>query len=126
MPREGGIQERIIKWLKKTFEPRGAWVENRHGGPFSRRGVPDICMIFEGVVYFFEAKQPGKKPKKAQLNVHRKLRAAGAQVFVVESLGDVKFALHWDGCESVRKAARKDVRLSPDSAEEIRELMVPD
>jgi hypothetical protein len=52
-----------------------------------RRSVPDRIVILPGQdVVFVECKAPGAKPTAAQLREHKRIRAAGAWVYVVDSV----------------------------------------
>ena len=48
--KESFYQAKIIRWLKETY-PR-AFVWKAAAGPYSRGGIPDICMVLDG--RFFE------------------------------------------------------------------------
>jgi hypothetical protein len=52
----------------------------------SRRSVPDrLCLLPGGKAIFVELKAPGKKPTEGQLREHKRLRALGFQVDVIDS-----------------------------------------
>jgi len=58
-------------------------------------GMPDICFIELGVVYFFEVKRTSKdKPTDIQKLRHRQLSDAGSVVHVVWSWKQVKDILN--------------------------------
>ena len=83
MKLESKIQTEIIQWLK----PRG-FVYKHEPVP---TGIPDIAFIRDGQSFWFEVKRSKKhKPTKIQKYVHKKLRKAGAKVYVVWSLDMVK------------------------------------
>lgn len=49
-------------------------------------GLPDrLCLIPRGRIFFVELKTTGKKPRKIQLFMHRKIRALGFRVEVVDT-----------------------------------------
>jgi hypothetical protein len=52
----------------------------------ARAGVPDRIVVLGGRVAFVELKRPGEKPRPLQLDVHRRLRAAGADVRVIDTV----------------------------------------
>lgn len=50
-------------------------------------GLPDrLCLLLPGVAFFVEVKSKGKKPRKIQEHVHKRLRDLGFQVYVVDSM----------------------------------------
>ena len=54
-------------------------------------GLPDrICLLPGGRILFVELKAPGKKPRKIQLFMHRKIRALGFRVEVVDTPEQIK------------------------------------
>jgi hypothetical protein len=50
-----------------------------------RRGWPDRLFIFRGRTFFIEFKRAGEKLTKLQEIVHERIRAHGAEVYVVDS-----------------------------------------
>lgn len=54
-----------------------------HGAP---TGTPDIGAIVAGRAVFFECKLTGNVPSGDQVEAHRRLRSAGAKVYVVTSV----------------------------------------
>lgn len=54
-------------------------------------GLPDrLCLFPGGRLCFVELKTTGQKPKKIQAYMHDKLRLLGFQVFVLDSVKEVK------------------------------------
>ena len=50
------------------------------------KGLPDrICLLPTGIIFFVELKSTGKKPSPAQTVIHKKLRALGFNVYVIDS-----------------------------------------
>lgn len=61
-----------------------------------RAGVPDrICVFPSGQVVFVELKAPGKKPTRAQLREHARLREHKQKVVVIDSNESVEELLSW-------------------------------
>lgn len=57
----------------------------------NRSGVPDrICFFPGGLIKFVEVKSEGVKPTDLQLEIHRRLRALGHKVTVVDTREKVK------------------------------------
>lgn len=80
---ESSIQSDILKYLK-----RFGFVYKHEPSP---AGIPDIHLILNGKSIWFEVKRSKKhKPTPLQLYQHQKLRDAGAEVYVVWSLKQVK------------------------------------
>ena len=54
-------------------------------------GMPDrIVLLPQGRISFVEVKAPGKKPRPLQIHRHEELRNLGFQVFVLDSLDQIK------------------------------------
>jgi hypothetical protein len=51
-----------------------------------RRSWPDRMFLFDGKVLFIEFKKPGGKPTPDQAVVHKKLKAAGFDCFVIDNV----------------------------------------
>lgn len=54
------------------------------------RAVPDRLFFKAANVIAIEFKATGKKPRKSQLVVHRRLREKGLKVFVIDDIEDGK------------------------------------
>lgn len=58
-------------------------------------GLPDrMCLFPNGVVVFVELKSTGEKPRKIQLNVHKKLRNLGFRVEVIDNMDQIEQLIH--------------------------------
>ena len=58
--------------------------------PATRAGVPDRTVLLPGgLVKFVELKKSGEKPSAIQLEIHRRMRALGADVVVLAGLGEI-------------------------------------
>lgn len=54
-------------------------------------GFPDrLCLLPEGRLFFIELKATGKKPRKLQLVVHKKLSRLGFNVLVINSYEQIQ------------------------------------
>mgnify|MGYP003658009887 CR=1 FL=1 len=84
---EGVLQDEILGWLASAL-PGPAWIENRHGSPESRRGVPDIEVIVFGRSAFIECKAQCQGADPQQRLVMRRLKNAGSVVGVAWRLDD--------------------------------------
>jgi len=85
------IKARLTE-LRKAGRP--LWHFKVHGGPAQLAGVPDLCVVYNGIALFLEVKQPGKK--LARLQEHRidEIRAAGGVACRVESVECVEAVLN--------------------------------
>lgn len=51
----------------------------------SLTGLPDrLILLPGGILFFVELKSEGKKPRKKQLSIHKRLRALGFIVLVID------------------------------------------
>lgn len=78
--RESLIEKYLIAEVKKAGGITYKLVSPGH------RGVPDrLVMLPGGRMIFVECKSPGKKPQAEQLREHKRLRALGFTVVVLDS-----------------------------------------
>lgn len=59
----------------------------------NRAAVPDRLFVREGVIFFIEFKQTGKKPTEAQTREITRLRNNGVAVFVVDTVDGGKYIM---------------------------------
>jgi hypothetical protein len=86
--------------LEKDIENKGCaygkstgWTCMKFTSP-ARRSVPDrMCLHDFGTIIFIEYKRFGEKPTEAQKKEHRRLRARGFKVFVIDNVEDAKRVL---------------------------------
>lgn len=80
--KESWYQAKIIRWLKETYPHAFVW--KAAAGPYSRGGIPDVCMVLDGQFYGFEVKRPEVgRLSKLQEETIKEIRAAGGKVAVV-------------------------------------------
>lgn len=83
----GKAEEHVEGYLRRRVEAAGGtcpkWVAP------GKVGVPDRIVVLLGRVVFVETKAPGGKPRPIQLARHRELRAAGADVRVIDTRDQV-------------------------------------
>jgi len=80
--KESYYQTKILKFLRETYQSAFVWKVQQ--GPYSRRGIPDICMILDGHAFFFEVKRPVVgRISKIQERTMEEISAAGGTVAVV-------------------------------------------
>jgi len=82
LPKESYYQERIMQAIRKAYP--GAFVWKAAAGPYSRGGIPDVCVILDGRFYGFEVKRPyvGELSKLQEITIND-IRAAGGIAGVV-------------------------------------------
>lgn len=64
-------------------------------------GLPDrLCLLPKGRAFFVEVKTTGKKPRKIQEFIHKRLRSLGFRVYVLDSSPVLHTILSDHGFES--------------------------
>ena len=87
--KESWYQAKIIRWLKETYPQAFVW--KAAAGPYSRCGIPDVCMVLDGQFYGFEVKRPEVGLlSKIQEQTLKAINAAGGIVGVVSYPEDVE------------------------------------
>ena len=82
---ENSIERRLVTEVERV----GGWCLKLPA--IHNAGLPDrICLFPGGRILFVELKAPGKKPRKIQLFMHRKIRALGFRVEVVDTPEQIK------------------------------------
>ena len=89
--KESYYQTKIIDWLKTAYPSAFVW--KAQAGPYSRRGIPDVCAIIEGHFFGFEVKRPGEAPSKIQEQTIKKINAAGGTALAVNYPSEVEEAI---------------------------------
>lgn len=77
----------LVKWFTKKVESIGGVVVKFHGGRFSRAGVPDVHVDHPRWAGWIEFKSADGTLTPLQTSMIKRLRAAGASVFVLR-IGD--------------------------------------
>ncbi len=82
LPKESYYQERIIRHVKEILPSAFVW--KAAAGPYSRQGIPDVCVVANGRYYGFEVKRPfiGVLSKIQECTIMQ-IRAAGGKAYVV-------------------------------------------
>ena len=89
IPKEGYYQTKILKYLKAKYPKAFIW--KAAAGPYSYCGIPDVCMVLDGIFYGFEVKRPFiGRPSQMQLRTIRLIRGAGGIAGIVTSVKDVE------------------------------------
>ena len=87
--KESWYQAKIIRFLKSAYPSAFIW--KAAAGPYSRGGIPDICMILDGQFYGFEVKRPEVgRLSRLQEETISEIKKAGGKVAVVSFPADVQ------------------------------------
>lgn len=83
------MRERDIEqYLREQVKAAGGWAPKWES--IGNAGVPDrIVILPNNIILFVEMKAPGKQPTPLQSSQHRRMRALGCDVRVVDSLEKV-------------------------------------
>lgn len=82
---------RYLTKLRKEGHP--LWFMKTHGGGRTKRGNPDLDIVFYGFAVRIELKAPGEEPTKIQERRLAEIESAGGLVGVADSLREVKAIL---------------------------------
>lgn len=81
-------ESKIEKHLAKRVEELGG--ECRKLRWIGRRGAPDRLVMLPGLTCFVELKAPGEVPEPHQEREHKRMRAMGQRVEVIDSIEGVE------------------------------------
>ena len=90
MTLEKSIEHSIRRMIRDEL---GGMSIKLHGSPYQEAGLPDLVVILRGRVFWLEVKRPGRKLTRVQSLVHERLRANGAQCYVVYSVEEARAVL---------------------------------
>lgn len=79
------LLEKDIEQPCKRRASREGWLVRKYSSP-KRTAVPDDMFIKNGRVFFVEFKAPGKVPTELQEEEIKKMREAGATVYVCDDI----------------------------------------
>ena len=86
-PRSGLLESRLEDHFQAGVRSLGGMAIKQ---PATRVGVPDRTVLLPGgIVKFVELKKSGEKPSAIQLEIHRRMRALGADVVVLTGLSEI-------------------------------------
>lgn len=82
LPMESSYQAKIVDFLRRDYPDAFVW--KAAAGPYSRGGIPDICVVWRGRFYGFEVKRPfiGQLTRLQEQTI-AEIRAAGGIAEVV-------------------------------------------
>lgn len=96
---ESWYQSRIIKALNAAFPSAFIW--KAAAGPYSRGGIPDLCMIYKGHFFGIEVKRPGGRTTVLQAVTLRAIQSSGGTALVaIEPETAVAAVREWERKES--------------------------
>lgn len=102
---EDDFQEQVCRFLDHALPRDAEYHAVPNGGARGRleawrlkkqgvkAGAPDIIVVHGGRYIGLENKAPKGRASDAQLYMHRRLRDAGAQIYICKTLDDVAVAL---------------------------------
>ena len=82
-----GITDHILAYLNGLD---GCYAIKIHGGPYQRRGTPDVHATYGGRSLWIEVKRAGRHPEAIQAHELAKWAEAGAVAGVARSVDDVR------------------------------------
>jgi Holliday junction resolvase len=88
-----GPEKALENKIKKYLKSKGAYFIKTLGGtPGTPNGTPDILACVAGKFVAFEVKRPDDKGRVSKLQIHHilKIRSAGGEAHVVQSLEEVE------------------------------------
>lgn len=77
---ERDIERKVCQYAKSK-----GWIHFKFVSP-GNNGVPDRILMRDGKVIFIEFKATGERPTVLQAAQHRRLRASGMMVHVIDSI----------------------------------------
>ena len=89
------VLESRIEKIVTSYSRSKHWLAYKFSSP-AHRGVPDHIYIRDGVVFFIEFKQQGKKPTALQHHIHQRIELEGIKVHIIDSIeaGKALFDTH--------------------------------
>lgn len=79
------MRESVIEKKVGDYATSKGWLVYKFSSP-NTRAVPDKIFMRDGVVFFIEFKAPGKLPTKLQYANHKRIKAHGVSVFVIDNI----------------------------------------
>lgn len=83
-------ERQVDNAFKKCVEEVGGWTTKMH--PVTNAGIPDRLVHFRGTTFYVELKATGEQCSDLQIEMHKRLRSFGIQVYVL----DTKITNYWD------------------------------
>lgn len=82
------IREKDIeKYFREQAKEKG-FCSYKFTSP-ANNGVPDRVVIGHGHTFFVELKAPGQKPRPLQIEVHKRMRSFGAEIYVADTFASI-------------------------------------
>ena len=86
------MRESVVEKKVTDYAKANGWLSYKWVSP-SQRGVPDRMYFKNGSLVIVEFKAPGKLPTPYQQAIHRKLKAVGFIVHIIDDIGKGKALL---------------------------------
>ncbi len=90
------LEKDIVNSIKQYLKSLGddCYFFKEHGGTYGQSGVPDIIVCYKGRFIGLEVKTPSGRLSELQKWAINKINVAGGIALRVESVEDVKKAIH--------------------------------
>jgi hypothetical protein len=103
---EDNLYNAVARRLKTIAKRHPLFFTRTHGDGRSKKGMPDVRIVFYGISIDIELKVPGNEATAKQLDTIEKIRKAGGFAFVCYSADHVNLALI-QAMDWIRKPAAK-------------------
>lgn len=103
---ETDISSDICQDLRRIYKGEKIFVLSLAGSFYQRNGLPDKCVIYNGVHYWIEFKGAKTVIRPEQIICHKEMKSAGANVFLVR----LHSLTHWtiDDLYEIKHKKRSD------------------
>lgn len=88
-------EQRVFLQVKKYLDSLKAhgfpvWYYRTHGGGRTKRGLPDLCVVWCGLAVFIELKAAGGEATPIQKHRLAEIKRAGGSAIIACSVADVR------------------------------------
>ena len=90
---EDNLYNAVARRLKTIAKRHPLFFTRTHGDGRSKKGMPDVRIVFYGISIDVELKVPGNEATAKQLDTIEKIRKGGGFAFVCSSVAEVDAAL---------------------------------
>lgn len=101
---EDNLYNAVARRLKTIAKRHPLFFTRTHGDGRSKKGMPDVRIVFYGASIDIELKVPGNEPTAKQLDTIEKIKKGGGFAFVCSSVAEVEAAIK-EAMNWIRKPA---------------------